>query len=200
MGESPDQIRGQIAERRTAASDKIDRLQSQVQDTADQMRTQVQDTADHLADQAMGTVDQVKDQAKTAVEETVQTIKENVDLRQQIEERPMVALGAALFGGFLLGHLLSDDGSHGHQSYTTTQPGGTASGMGNTLRESIRTAAGKSGLEEMITNSGTALLGSVTDQLKEVLDRNFPGFTDKLQSHQTPPDHHPTQGGGSSRI
>jgi len=128
----------------------------------------------------------------------VQTIKENVDIRQQIEDRPIVALGAALFGGYLLGHLLSDDGSHGHQPPTTAQSVGMASAPGNTIRGSIRTAAEKSGLEEMIANTSTALLGSVTDQLKGILDRNFPGFTDKLQSHQAPAGNRPADEGASS--
>ena len=38
-----------------------------------------------------------------------------------------------------------------------------------------------------ISNAAAAMLGSMTDQLKETLDRNFPGFADKMQTAQEKP-------------
>jgi len=42
----------------------------------------------------------------------------------------------------------------------------------------------KTGIEDTISNAAAALLGSVTDQLKNTLDQNFPGFADKMSTAQ----------------
>jgi ElaB/YqjD/DUF883 family membrane-anchored ribosome-binding protein len=184
MGQSTDQIRQEIDHKRADAAGKIDQLQSQVVGTADEMRSNVQDTAEQVIDQVKGTVDQ-----------TVESVKQNLDLRQQIEERPLMSLGVALVGGFLLGGLTGGGGGGGHQQggyqysgnnnpqygeqrqYSShQQPGGLSHGL--------RTAAQKTGIEDTISNAAAALLGSVTDQLKNTLDQNFPGFADKMSTAQ----------------
>lgn len=176
MGQSSDQIRDEIDQKRADAADKIDQLQNQVQGTADEMRAQVQDTADQVKD----TAQQVVEGAKASVDETVESLK-NLDVRQQIEERPLVALGAALLGGFLLGGM-SGGGANGYQSHSS---GSSASSgfVGSQLKRALE----RSGLEETIASTGAALMGTVTDQLTSVLDRNFPGMADKMQSAQHEP-------------
>lgn len=52
------------------------------------------------------------------------------------------------------------------------------------LGSSLRSAAQKSGLEDTISNAGAALIGSLTEQVKDMVDQNFPGFSDKLNSAQ----------------
>ena len=52
------------------------------------------------------------------------------------------------------------------------------------LGSSLRNAAQKSGLEDTISNAGAALMGSVTEQLKDMVDRSFPGFSDKMSNVQ----------------
>jgi len=183
MGQSSDQIRDEIEQRRADAAEKIDQLQGQVQGTADQMRTQVQESAEQVKE----TAEQVMEGARATVDETVQTIKESVDLKQHIEERPLVALGAALLGGFLLGGMTSGGGGSHHQSSPPyAQSSGVAAGSGM-LGVGLRSAIQKSGLEETISNAGAAMMGNVTDQLKSILDRNFPGMADKIQTAQSEP-------------
>lgn len=167
MGQSSDQIREEIDQKRTDAASKIDTLKDQVQGNADQVRGQVEDT-----------VDQVREGVQGTVEDTIQTVKQNIDLQQQMEERPLVALGAALLGGFVLGGLM---GGGGQQS----QSGGSASGGG--APSAIRGAVQKSGLEDTISNATAALMGNVTEQFKDTLDRNFPGFADKMSNAQRQP-------------
>jgi ElaB/YqjD/DUF883 family membrane-anchored ribosome-binding protein len=185
MGESTDQIRQEIDRKRDDAAGKIDQLQHQVQDTADQMRANVQDTTG-----------QVIDQVKTGVDDTIESVKQNIDLRQQIEERPLLALGAALVGGFLLGGMTGGRNHHGGSS-GFTQSYQPASGQhtahhdgahgGPAMGSSIRSAIQKTGIEDTISNAAAALLGSVTDQLKDTIDRNFPGFNEKMESVQHQP-------------
>jgi len=177
MGQSADQIRQEIDQKRSDASSKIDRLQSQVQGTTEQVRDQVQESVEQVVEQVKGTVD-----------ETIQTVKQSVDFHKQIEERPLVALGAALVGGFLLGGMTGGNGggqsqqqgygsSNDHRSNSSHSSGSST----------VRTALQKSGLEDTISNAAAALMGSVTDQLKGTLDRNFPGFADKMQTAQNKP-------------
>ena len=53
------------------------------------------------------------------------------------------------------------------------------------MASGIRTAVQKTGIEDTISNAAAALLGSVTDQLKNTLDQNFPGFADKMTNAQS---------------
>jgi uncharacterized protein YjbJ (UPF0337 family) len=179
MGQSSDQIRQEIDQSRQGAADKIDQLKEQVEGTATNMRGQVQDTAEQMIDQVKGTVD-----------ETIETVRENFDFKQQIEERPLVALGAALVGGFLLGGMTR--GGHGGHSQAGSQHPGYSSGtpVGESMSgatNGIRSAIQKSGLEDTISSAAAALMGSVTEQVKEVLDRNFPGFNEKMSQAQQSP-------------
>lgn len=189
MGQSSDEIRQEIDQQRAEAGQKIDNLQHQVQGQADHAREQVLDTAD-----------QVRGEAKALVNDTVDTVKESFDFHEQVQQRPLVAAGAALLGGFVLGSITGGGDQHGghrssSQSYgsgdTTSSgyqySGGQHSGGGTNLASGIRTAAQKSGLEDTISNATAALMGSLTEQLKTTLDQRFPGYSDKMETaeHQS---------------
>lgn len=182
MGQSTDQIRQEIDMNRQNAADKIDQIQSQIENTADQLRSGVQDSAQQVRDQVKGTID-----------DTVETMKQSMDMRQQIEERPLVALGAALVGGFVLGGLMGgDDHERPRGEYTRHDGNGrdrypSSSQQGGSLGHTIRSAMQKTGLDDTISNAAAALIGSVTDQVRETIDRNFPGFSDKMQTAQHSP-------------
>ncbi len=191
MGKSSDQLREEIDAQRNETGQKIDNLQHQIQDQVEGTRQQVTDTASQVAE----TVTHVREEAQAMVTDTVDTVKhtvessiQNFDLEKMVEERPLVAAGAAMLAGFLLGGMLGGDdnnshrysGSHsGHSSGAeTTGSGSSAMGLGHSMREAAR----KSGLEDTISNAGAALMGTMTDQLKQMVDRNFPGFSDKLDT------------------
>lgn len=168
MGQSADEIREEIGRNRADATQKIDQLERQVQGNAEHMRHQVEDTADHLRGQVKGTVD-----------DTIESVK-NFDWQQQIQERPLVSLGAAFVGGIVLGSMA--DGASGGQQHQQSQFSQGSSGQGGSMGRSIRSAAQRSGLEESLSNAGAALVGSVTDQLKSRVDQNFPGFSEKMDT------------------
>lgn len=175
MGQSSDEIRQEINQHRNDAASKIDQLQSQVQGTSDDLQQQAKDTAEQVRNQVQGTV-----------EDTIETVKENIDLQQQVQERPLVALGAALIGGFVLGGILGggqSQSSHGGRS--NDYSGGNAqsgSGSGSKITDSVRDMVKKSGLEETFSNATAAMMGSVTEQIKDTLDRNMPGFAEKMDT------------------
>jgi len=180
MDQSTDQIRREIDRDRQGAADKLDQIQTQVQDTADQVRSNVQ-----------GGVEDTIDTVKGAVEDTVQGVKqgvENFDLRQSIEERPLVALGAALVGGFVLGGMMGGDNHRsGGGSYATEGSHAAHGGGSGSLGQTLQAAMRKTGLDDTVSNAAAALIGSVTDQVRETIDRNFPGFADKMQTAQQAP-------------
>jgi ElaB/YqjD/DUF883 family membrane-anchored ribosome-binding protein len=188
MGKSSDQLREEIDAQRNETGQKIDNLQHQIQDQVEGTRQQVTDTASQVAD----TVTHVREEAQAMVSDTVDSVKQSVessmqnfDLEKMVQERPLVAAGAAMLAGFLLGGMLGGDnnssnrysGSH-PSGAETTGSGSSAMGIGHSMRE----AAKKSGLEDTISNAGAALMGTMTDQLKQMVDRNFPGFSDKLDT------------------
>ena len=183
MGKSSDQLREEIDAQRAETGAKIDQLQGQVRDTMNDAKQQVTDTAT-----------QVRDEAQAMVTDTVDSVKKTVedfDIEGYVQQRPLMSVGVAMVGGFLLGAMLGGDGnghhSHSYNASTTYDSSPHSSGGGSTmsgLGSSLRNAAQKSGLEDTISNAGAALMGSVTEQLKDMVDRSFPGFSDKLSNVQ----------------
>lgn len=181
MGKSSDQLREELDMQRSQTGEKIDDLQQQFQSQVDDTRQQVTDT-----------VSQVRDEAQAMVTDTVDTVKsavEEFDLTRHIEERPLVTAGMALLGGFVLGALLEGDrnrggGSNGYSNGSYANQSGQQSGSSSGFSDTLRNAARSSGLEETFSNAGAALMGTVTDQLKQMVDRSFPGFSDKLNTTQ----------------
>jgi ElaB/YqjD/DUF883 family membrane-anchored ribosome-binding protein len=178
MGKSSDQLRAEIDQQREDAGARIDHLQQQMQDQIEGTREQVMETAE-----------QVRDEAKAAVTDTVESMRqsiENLDIERHVQERPLVSVGAALLGGFLLGAVLGDEQQRhagGYSGANSTGGGADVSGM----MHGIRSAAKKSGLEDTVSNAAAALMGSVTEQLKGMLDQSFPGFSEKLDTAQHKP-------------
>jgi ElaB/YqjD/DUF883 family membrane-anchored ribosome-binding protein len=184
MGQSSDQIRQEIDQTRSNAADKIDQLQHQVENTSAQIRDQVQGTTEQIQE----TVQQVREQVQGTVEDSLHTVQkavENVDLQKQVQERPLIAVGAAFIGGILLGKMTSGNGhsSHAQQQQFDASENQRSQSSGG-VSDGLRRAIHKSGLEDTISNAAAAMMGSVTDQLKSTLNQNFPGFVDKLQSAQ----------------
>ncbi len=192
MGKSSDQLREELDAQRADTGAKIDNLQHQVEDQIEHTREQVTETAQH-----------VRDEAQAVVTDTVDSVKQTVedfDLERMVQDRPLLSVGAAMLGGFMLGAMLGGgDGSDNNPNrYTTARMGsGTGSQSGSQsdsysgshssssgIGNSLRSAAQKSGLEDTISNAGAALMGSVTEQLKDMMDKNFPGFSDKLDTAQ----------------
>lgn len=162
---------------RNDAGQKIDDLKDQLQGNADHMQHQAQETAEHMRSQVEG-----------AVDHTVESIQ-GFDFNRQVQERPLMSLGAALLGGFVLGGMMGGNGQ-GHQGHADRYPsandGANAGSQhhGPGIGSQIRNAAKKSGLEDTIENAAAALMGSVTEQVKGTLNSKFPGYSDKMETAQ----------------
>jgi len=154
MGETADQLRQQVDQKRDDASQKIEQIEQKVMDTAGQVEQKVTETA--------------------------QQVKDKLDWRQQVEERPLVALGAALIGGMMLGGVLGKDGQHhsgSSQSSSSTSAGSSAGVTG-----AIRKAAQNSGLDDTIEKFASNMFSSISQRVREMTDESFPGLMDKIQN------------------
>jgi len=102
VGQTADQLREEIAAKREDAAAKIDRIEAKVQ---------------QIPQIARETVDASVWQARASVGEQVNQMAQKFDLRQQVQERPLFALGAALAGGWLLGKLTEDNRAAARRGY-----------------------------------------------------------------------------------
>jgi ElaB/YqjD/DUF883 family membrane-anchored ribosome-binding protein len=102
-------------------------------------RTQKRDDASQKIDQIENQVMSKAQEIETKVSDKVKQVKAQVDWRHQVAERPLLAVGAALVGGMLLGGI-TGKGDH----HASSQPSGGAqishdsSGVTNAVRKAAR--------------------------------------------------------------
>lgn len=168
MGEDADRLRQEIDQKRDDAASKIDQIEERMQDTAQMAKETVRDTTQAAKESVMEVVDQ-----------TVAKVKEGFDVHQQVEQRPLVAVGAAMLGGFLLGGILGNDRQGGRYDrngvHADNQGGVTAS---------LRQAAQRSGLDDTIEKAASALLGSLKEQISSVVEQGFPQLAERIKQTQ----------------
>jgi len=95
-------IRDQMAETRSALSEKLEALQDQVLGTVEGTTRSVTDTVEAVQEAVQDTVGTVKE----SFQETVQTVKSAFDLSEQTEKHPWLMMGGAVVVGFVGGRLL----------------------------------------------------------------------------------------------
>ena len=180
MGETTDQLRQEVDQKRDDASQKIERIEQQVVQTAQQMEQKVTDTAHQVEQKVMDTRQQIEDkvmdtrqQIEDKVTDTVQQMKDKFDWRGQVEDRPLVAVGVALLGGAVLGGVLKggDDQSH--------SPGATSNGSG--VGNAIRKAAKDSGFEDTIQQFAHAAFSNIGNQVRDTAERSLPGVAEIMR-------------------
>jgi len=166
MGQTADQLRQEIEQKRGDAAQKIDAIESRVQDTTQMVKSTVEDTKQMVT----GTV-------KDTVQETTEKVKQSADLGKQIEERPLVVLGAALAGGFLLGGIMG--GNKGGHSGGGQSAGMSQGGMSSGLRGAVKS----SGLEDELAAISGTLMGMITERVRSTVQESFPGFAERMTQH-----------------
>jgi ElaB/YqjD/DUF883 family membrane-anchored ribosome-binding protein len=183
MGQSADELRQEIDQHRYDAERKINDLQGQIQGTAEDLRTQAEEGVNQIRDQVQNTATDIRDQVQGTVDDTIQSVKDSFDYEQFIQDKPLVSLGAALIGGFVLGGLLnSSGGGGGSQNQSGSSSYSSSSGSQSGIGDSVRNAYKSSGLEDTVSNAAAAMMGSITEQLKQTMDKNMPGFADRMDT------------------
>jgi ElaB/YqjD/DUF883 family membrane-anchored ribosome-binding protein len=107
MADEPEVIRDQMQETRTALTEKLTALESQVSGTVQSATAAVTETVEAVKESVTGTVGAVKD----TVQETVSTVKDSVkdafDLPGHVERHPWVAMLGSVAVGYVAGRLLN---------------------------------------------------------------------------------------------
>jgi hypothetical protein len=106
----PEQIRRQMEETRTALTEKLEALESQVADTVK--------SATEVVSEATENVKETVETVTEGVKETVETVAETFNLRRQMEKRPWLIFGGSVALGCALGYLLSGRPSRYRYYYT----------------------------------------------------------------------------------
>lgn len=127
------------------------------------------------------------------VDELEQRARSMTDWRQQINERPMLALGVAAAGGMLLGFLTGGSGDKDRARTDTysyglpTWNGGDSDRGGWITGErgpSYATEAGKDRAASKVDEIRGALMGLATTKAEEFLKEVLPGFRDEVSRVQ----------------
>jgi hypothetical protein len=138
---------------------------------------ELRQAVDNKRDDAAQKIDQIEQK----VGETTQQVKESLDWRRQVDEKPLMAVGAAFIGGMLLGGVTGGDDGNQKSSSEHWQSRKNPSGLGG----AIRNAAKKSGFEDSLNDMATGLFGSLSSRMKEITGDKFPSLADKAQSGQS---------------
>ncbi len=121
------------------------------------------------------------------VSNSADQVMETVDIRHQIEQRPLVALGVAFTGGVVLGGLVGGNGdsdrSQGTRGYDpmprySMSGNNQSSGLMSTLRQTAK----NSGLEDSFNSAAAAMMASMGERLKASMESSYPGFRERFES------------------
>src|SRR5262245_43191665 len=102
IDKAPEQIRQQMQETRAALTCKVEMLEKQVMSDVESAATAVEETVVQFREAAQETIQSVKHSFKDAAD----TVRNSLDLRQQVEKRPWEMVMGATALGFLGGCLL----------------------------------------------------------------------------------------------
>jgi ElaB/YqjD/DUF883 family membrane-anchored ribosome-binding protein len=160
MGQTADQLRQEIDGKRDDAAAKIDEIEARVQSTAQVAKKTVEET-----------MQTAKDTVTETVTESVEAVKQSFDLQRQVDERPLLMLGAAALGGFILAGALGGEKHHRSERYSEYRP---QSGP-------VQRAVHSSGLDSTMAAVTGAVVGMATDHLRSLVDESFPEFGRRLR-------------------
>ena len=184
MGQTADELRQEIDGKREDAAAKIDEIEARVQNTAQMARETVEETMQTARDTVEDTIQTAKETVTGTVTETVETVKQSFDVQRQIQERPLVALGAAALGGFLLGGAIGGGDNKQHRAdYSQSSNGGrTYNYQGYRSQPGpLQQAAKSAGLDNAMSAVTGALMGMAADRLRGIVDESFPDFGERLR-------------------
>ena len=136
-------------------------------ETADQIRDQV----DQAREQATDKIVQLEQQVSNAT----QQVKDNLDWRHQVEERPLVAMGVALVGGMLFGSITGGNGKSSHSSNSSSSSSG--GGLGGVVRK----AAASAGIEAKVESYAHDFFNSLSKRVGDVASEAFSGLSNSTE-------------------
>jgi ElaB/YqjD/DUF883 family membrane-anchored ribosome-binding protein len=157
----------------------MDKRSDDIRQDIEQTRAMLDEKIDMLESKASEVVDNVK--------QNLDTVKQNFDLKFQVQERPWVALGAAVATGFVLGSLGGKDEStqrYGQQSmtYDYSQPGYNQYSGGPSSMQKMKSASSDflSQFDDEINLLKAAAMTTLTSFLRDTVRQAVPALGDQL--------------------
>jgi len=168
-------------------------------ETADQLREEVSAARDQAAEKI--------EMIEQKVGEATQQVKDKFDWRRQVDDNPLLAVGAAMIGGMALGMMTGggdDSSDRHHQSPYASMSGSGAYGRqsngGGGLGQMLRNTAKSSGFEDSIQSMSSAIMSAMTDRVREFADKAMPGAGDKLGAGSTSGSQNDWRSSSSSMV
>jgi len=149
MGPTASQIREELDQHREDAAARLAEIENRVQ---------------HVTSEARSEVDETKEQIRSQVEDAKEQVKQTFDVKYQLQQNPLIAVGGGLLLRFLLGGGASGGGGGG--SYSGSR---SSSSVGGHLHASLMQSAKSSGLSDTLSSAGSALLSEVTKSVKSAV-------------------------------
>lgn len=125
------------------------------------------------------------------VTQSAESVKESLDWRHQVEQRPLMALGTAFLGGLMLGELTNGD-QHAAPRYSYNGNGASRSAYESRenssqggMTDAVRHAARASGADDAISSAAAALLSTAGQRIKDIIDETYPGFLERYERSKT---------------
>jgi hypothetical protein len=115
------------------------------------------------------------DQIEQRVGDTTQQMKESLNWRRQVDDNPLVAVGAAFIGGMVLGGVLGGGDAQEQKPPPQWQSAAAGAGLGGAIRK----AAKSSGLEDSFNDMTSSLFGSISERMKQMTSEKFPSIAGK---------------------
>jgi hypothetical protein len=132
---------------------------------------ELRQAVDNKRDEAAQKIDQIEQR----VGDTTQQVKESLDWRKQVDDKPLVAFGAAFIGGMVLGGVLGGGGDH-HQGQPSQPPQWQSATASAGFGGAIRKAAKRSGIEDSFNDMVSNLFGTISDRMKQMTSEKFPSI------------------------
>lgn len=206
MENEAEMIRHQMEDTRTALTEKLEALESQVVSTVKGTTEAVAETVDAVKETVQETVEGVKETVQETVEgvtESVSNVKESIketfDLTGHMERNPWATFGGCVLAGFALGYLLPSASSSKPARRETWSGSGypeAEPGMTDRLTAGVSSAA-SSAYDEVSSLASSALAkgwdalkeswGPVADQLKQMAIGTTAGLVGEMVLKSVPP-------------
>jgi len=143
--------------------------------TADQLRQEV----DQARDAATQKIEDIEEKVANAAAQ----VKEQFDWRHQVDDRPLMAVGAAFIGGMVLGGVTGGDHHDHHRDYSSPQSSGVRyqsvqhPELHGGVTDAIRNAAKSSGFDDAIHHVADVALGTLGERIRHYADTMLSGST-----------------------
>lgn len=192
MDQKPEVIRERIDATRATLTDKVRTLEQEVRGTVCDVRNGVTDTVDGVRDTVAGVGNAVRstvDHMRDALQEAGCSLREGLNLQQQVQAHPWVMVGGSVAAGYFLGSLLPEAGTKHAESSMAGEPAHFAGPSPLPARQTAKPRSGfLSGLRAQFAPEiqkvrglaiGTAI-GLLRDLLKPEIPRQLASDLDQL--------------------